>query len=154
MKPEDFLSLLLPAAQACQREFGVPASITLAQAAQETGWGSRVKANNLFGVKADSSWNGPVAVFVTHEHEGGKDVEITAKFRLYKSWGDSIRDHAQFLQQNDRYKPCFREPTAAGFARALQAAGYATDPHYADALIAIINGRNLTRFDQLIGAAK
>jgi flagellar protein FlgJ len=58
-----------------------------------------------------------------------------------------MKDHAQFFLHNPRYRSCFREKTGEGWARAAAAAGYATDPAYADKLIAIIRGRNLARFD-------
>jgi flagellar protein FlgJ len=149
MPPSAFIGMLAQAAQDCQRKTGIPASITLAQAALESSWGARAIGNNLFGIKADRSWTGPTVSFATTEHLGGKDVGLVDKFRRYSSWLDSMIDHAQFLLKNPRYAPCFKETTGPGWARALQACEYATDPDYAKKLIDIMRGRNLTFYDQV-----
>jgi flagellar protein FlgJ len=154
MPPSAFIGMLAGAAQACQRKTGIPASITLAQAALESAWGSRALGNNLFGIKADKNWTGPTVSFATTEHLGGKDVSLTDKFRAYSSYVESMVDHGQFLLKNPRYARCFKETTGYGWARELQAAGYATDPEYAKKLQDIIRARNLAFYDQLPAVAK
>jgi len=149
MSPQDFLDQLVPAAQACQRASGIPASFTLAQAALESSWGAKAPGNNLYGIKADSSWAGPVTAFNTHEVVNGVSVPMVCKFRAYRTWGECLADRANFFRRNPRYAACFKETTGHGWARAVAAAGYATDPHYADSLIAVMDGRNMTRFDTL-----
>lgn len=154
MKPQEFLDKIVPAAQACQRSSGIPASFTIAQAALESGWGAKAPGNNLFGIKADPAWKGPVVNFATHEeYVKGVLMPITAKFRAYRSWGESLADHAEFFRENQRYAACFQETTGHGWARAAARVGYATDKNYADLIISVINGRNLTRFDNLSVAA-
>lgn len=156
MKPQDFLDKLLPAALACQRAHGIPASFTLAQAALESSWGASKLANsgfNLFGVKADKSWHGAVTVLPTREFVNGKPVMETAKWRCYATVGECLDDRAAFFRQNKRYAACFKETTGAGWARAVAAAGYATDPQYAEKLLGVMRGRNLARFDVLPRAA-
>lgn len=147
MKPQDFLDMLVPAAQACQRASGIPASFTLAQAALESSWGARAPGCNLFGIKADKSWTGAVTMIPTHEVVGGERIAITDKFRCYRTWGECLADRADFFRRNPRYSKCFEEHTGGGWARAVARAGYATDPDYAEKLIAIMDGRNMTRFD-------
>lgn len=147
MPPSAFLALLVGPAQACQRATGVPASITLGQAALESGWGKKCPGNNLFGIKADRSWKGPTVDFTTREHINGKDIVIVDTFRAYPSWLDSMVDHAQFLVKNRRYAGCFKETTSDGWARAVAAAGYATDPDYAGELIAVMHGRKMAQYD-------
>jgi len=149
MKPADFLDMLIPAAQACQRTSGIPASFTLAQAALESSWGARAPGCNLFGVKADKSWTGPVTLVATHEVVKGERVAITDRFRCYLDWAECLADRADFFRRNPRYSRCFQESTGAGWARAVARAGYATDPDYAEKLIAVMDGRNMTRFDNL-----
>jgi flagellum-specific peptidoglycan hydrolase FlgJ len=149
MPPSAFLGMLAGAAQACQRKTGIPASITLAQAALESSWGARAPGNNLFGIKADAGWAGPTVDVPTHEVEHGQRIAITAKFRKYESFAESMVDHGRFLRANPRYAACFREVDGAGWARALQACGYATDPDYAAKLQDIIRGRNLAFYDQV-----
>jgi hypothetical protein len=153
-----FLKTAAAGAQTGAREFGVPASVTLAQAVLESGWGKfhLGPANNYFGIKAFAHGNrvdvGPIAsgfvVRQTHEVVGGRDVVVSARFRSYRSLGDSMRDHGSFLRANSRYAPAFafsRDPN--GFARAIAKAGYATDPAYADKLIGIMRANDLYRFD-------
>jgi flagellar protein FlgJ len=147
MPPSAFIALLVGPAQACQRATGIPASFTIAQAALESSWGQLALGNNLFGVKADSGWHGPTVSFRTTEHVDGADVHPVGVFRAYPSWQACMDDHAEFFKQNDRYKACFAETTGEGWARAVAAAGYATDPAYADKLVKIIQTRGLARLD-------
>lgn len=150
MKPQDFLDQIMPAALSCQSVHGIPASFTLAQGALESAWGASKLARdgrNLFGVKADPSWTGPVMWMKTGEVLDDKRVVVPAKWRMYASWIDCLNDRAKFFKSNPRYADCFKEKTGEGWARAVAAAGYATDPDYADKLIGIINARNLARFD-------
>ena len=151
MKPQEFLDALLPAARECHRVSGIPASFTLAQAALESGWGASKLAKsgcNLFGVKADKSWTGAVTFLPTREFVNGKPVTVQARWRCYKNWLECMLDRAAFFRKNRRYAACFQETTGEGWARAVAKAGYATDPQYAEKLIATIRSRNLTRFDQ------
>ena len=83
----------------------------------------------------------------TREVVNGKDIFVNARFRRFASMEDCFREHGRFLRDNPRYAPAFRTTDAEGFARAIHAAGYATDPHYADALIGIIRDNDLTRYD-------
>lgn len=145
--PAGFIAAIAPAAQACAKRTGVPASVTVAQAALESSWGRRAPGMNLFGIKADASWRGPVTPQVTHEVVNGETVTITARFRAYDTWQGSIDDHAAFLTGNPRYRPAFAFKDGPSFARAIAKAGYATDPLYADKLIAIMSTRGLGALD-------
>lgn len=147
--PAGFIAAVSPAAQACATRTGVPASVTVAQAALESSWGKRAPGMNLFGIKADASWHGPVTTQVTHEVENGQTITITANFRAYSTWQGSIDDHAAFLTGNPRYRPAFAFKDGPNFARAIAAAGYATDPQYAEKLISIMNARNLCALDSM-----
>ncbi|MCA8026405.1 glycoside hydrolase family 73 protein [Burkholderia cepacia] len=145
--PAGFIAAIAPAAQACAKRTGVPASVTVAQAALESSWGRRAPGMNLFGIKADASWHGPVTSQVTHEVVNGETITITAHFRAYSDWEGSIDDHAAFLTGNPRYRPAFAFKDGPNFARAIAKAGYATDPLYADKLIAIMSTRGLGALD-------
>lgn len=149
MAPDEFIERLQPAAQACHRASGIPASFTLAQAVLESSWGARAPGFNLFGVKPGPLWKGATVLVDTHEFIKGVRTPVKCAFRAYDGWAHCIQDHAAFFQQNPRYKKCFLERTGEGWAHAAAAAGYATDPGYADKLIAIMRGRNLARFDDL-----
>ena len=152
MRPQEFLDLLTGPARECQRITGIPASVTLAQAALESGWGASKLAKqgrNLFGVKADRAWKGETVEMPTREVIRGKEIRVMAKWRAYPTWTASMLDRAEFLKRNPRYAKCFKQTGAEGWCRELQAAGYATDPEYPALLMRIIAGRNLTRFDNL-----
>lgn len=153
MKPQDFLDMLASAAQACQRASGIPASFTLAQAALESGWGARAPGCNLFGIKAGKGWTGPVTVFATHEVINGARIAIDDQFRCYANYQEALTDRAAFFKRNPRYSKCFLETTGRGWARAVAAAGYATAPDYAERLIAVMDGRDMTRYDTLLAVA-
>ncbi len=143
----DFLRANQSAARAAEAETGIPAAFMLAQAAHETGWGQREirsadggSANNLFGVKAGSGWKGAVAEVATTEYVDGQPRRLTQRFRVYASAADSFRDYARLMKDNSRYSQVLASGgSAERFAQGLQAAGYATDPAYADKLGRVIN---------------
>lgn len=147
MTPEEFISAIAPAAQAAEKTTGIPASFTIAQAALESGWGAKAPGHNLFGIKADEAWHGPVIVEATHEYIGGKDVSVQAAFRAYDDWLGSIDDHAQFLLTNPRYRAAFAYTDGVDFGHAIAAAHYATDPAYGSKLASIIYAHNLRQLD-------
>jgi len=134
-----------PAATKNMRFFKIPASITLAQGILESGYGEGTlakKANNHFGIKCHKEWKGKS---ITHD-----DDEKDECFRFYKNPLRSYRDHSLFLVDRDRYSSLFtlNRKDYKGWAVGLKAAGYATDPKYADKLISLIERFNLTRFDE------
>ena len=151
MPPTSFIAMMLPLAQACQRQHGIPASVTIAQAAVETGWGERVKANNLFGIKADKSWKGPTITFGTTEYLGPdrKKTSMPDVFRAYGSWAESVVDRYNFLKANPRYAKCFQQTTPEGWAREIAAAGWATGPEYGELMCSVMRGRNMAQYDVL-----
>jgi hypothetical protein len=123
---------------------GVPASITLAQGALESGDGnSRLakKANNHFGIKCHD-WKGRK---IRHDDDENREC-----FRKYKSANDSYRDHSDFLSSKQRYSSLFElDPTDyKGWAEGLKKAGYATSRNYDKALIRIIEENELYAYDQ------
>ncbi|MDQ1909626.1 glycoside hydrolase family 73 protein [Paenibacillus sp. GD4] len=151
MTPQEFIDALTPDVIRDQVETGVLASITIAQAALETGYGKYAKGNNLFGIKA-TGIDEEALRHSTSEYLNGRWVEIVDGFRVYNSWTDSVKDHSLFLQQNQIYARAgfferSRELDYQGAARALQAAGYATDPQYAAKLISIIERYRLYELD-------
>lgn len=143
MTPTEFIAAVMPAAKASEAITGIPAGFVVAEGAQESGWGAHAPGNNLFGVKADPGWKGDLTNLQTREYVHGAPVMIMAKFRAYPDWSGCIADHADYFKQNKRYAACFTETTAEGFTRAVAAAGYATDPKYADEIIAIIRAHGL-----------
>jgi hypothetical protein len=150
----DFITAVGEAAQRSRKATGVPASVTVAQAILESDWGrSRLtrQGNNLFGIKALGSASGPAGVvtLATWEHVAGGDVVIQAPFKAYFTLDQSIDDHGSFFTRNRRYAAALAVASdARAFARAIQDAGYATDPSYASKLIGLMDRYDLYRFDQ------
>ncbi len=147
LSPSEFSRLFGPVAREASKRSGVPASIILAQAALETGWGSSTigDAKNLFGIKGTGP-AGSIRV-PTEEVINGRRVTINDNFRKYNSWQESIEDHGRLLQ-NSRYARAMavkNDPDQ--FARELQRAGYATDPEYASKLISIMKSNNLYQYN-------
>jgi len=150
--PEAFARSIWPHARKAAAELGVPARALVAQAALETGWGRRlvggdrqVDSHNLFGIKAGRGWHGAKVESGTHEFVGGVRVDQRDSFRAYASPAESFADYVGLLGR-DRYAAA--RGTGAdvrGFATALQRAGYATDPRYADKIAAIADGPTLRR---------
>jgi len=149
MNPQEFIAQLLGPAQTCQRLTGIPASFTIAQAALESSWGKRAPGNNLFGIKPGPKWKGPTVLVDTHEVINGKTVRVKEPFRAYRTWGECLADRAAFFRDNPRYAACFKETTGHAWARTAARAGYATDPRYAEKLIAVMDGRKMSLFDRL-----
>lgn len=149
--PEEFVRDVLPHAQAAGRELGVDPKAIIAQAALETGWGRSLardgqgtSGNNLFNIKADRGWDGARLAVRTLEFEDGLPKPKVAAFRAYPDLGAAFADYVQFLKTNPRYTDALRNGAQAGkFADSLQAAGYATDPAYADKLRSILGGTRL-----------
>ena len=142
-----YIEKYAPMAVESQLLYGIPASITLAQGCLESANGnSRLarEANNHFGIKCGGSWDGPS---LAHDDDAPQEC-----FRSYSSVAESFVDHALFLSERERYRSLFDlDPTDyKGWARGLKAAGYATNPAYADLLIRIIEENNLQRFDNAL----
>ncbi len=142
---KDFLAQLSLPARLASEQSGIPHHLILAQAALESGWGQRqIKRENgepsfnLFGVKATSSWKGPVTEIITTEFENGEAKKVKAKFRVYGSYLEALSDYVGLLTRNPRYAAVTTASSAEQGAQALQNAGYATDPAYARKLTSMI----------------
>ena len=142
---EQFVSRMMPAAQRASQASGVPAQLIMAQAALESGWGRREirtedgrASHNLFGIKADRSWKGPVVEATTTEYVNGVAQKTRASFRAYGSYDEAFADYARFLVTNPRYANVLATQDPAAAAHGLQRAGYATDPVYGEKLVRIM----------------
>lgn len=125
--------------------YGIPASITMAQAVLESSNGNSTlarTANNHFGIKCGGSWDGE---WVSHDDDAPDEC-----FRKYDSAEESFEDHAEFLHTRSRYQFLFDYDTDdyTNWAHGLKKAGYATAPTYAEALIRIIEEERLYLLDQ------
>lgn len=153
-----FINLILDGAIENYKEYKILPSITIGQAILESGWGKSelaVSHNNLFGIKADSRWDGAVAAINSKENYNDSYI---SNFRKYDSIEESIEDHGKFLFDSDRYRDngLFEGKTYIEQAQVLEDAGYSTAkdesgvPIYADKLIAIIEKYHLMDYDKQI----
>ena len=147
-----FVEQIAPWAVESEREHGIPAPVTIAQAILESGRGTSelaVRAQALFGIKYSAAWassspyvQGAYDKLTWEQRPDGSTYQVAAPFCRYLSWRESVLDHALFLHR-DRYRPALDAYRATGdvdaYARAIHAAGYATDLAYADKLIALID---------------
>ncbi len=127
------------------RNYGIPASITLAQGILESGIGNgrlAREANNHFGIKCHKEWEGET---IYHDDDASQEC-----FRKYRHASESFRDHSFFLTSRSRYSDLFmlKKDDYKGWAHGLRKAGYATDPKYPDKLISLIERYELYKYDE------
>ena len=141
----EFIAQLAQPAKAASQQSGIPHHLILAQAALESGWGQRQiltrdgkPSFNVFGIKASGDWKGATTDIMTTEYEGGEAKKVRASFRVYGSYMEALSDYVKLLSNNPRYAAVANATSAEQGARALQAAGYATDPKYAQKLVGMI----------------
>ncbi|MCP4431046.1 MAG: flagellar assembly peptidoglycan hydrolase FlgJ [Gammaproteobacteria bacterium] len=146
-----FIRDILPQAKSAANMLGVSPGLLVAQSALETGWGKHVmtredgsSAFNLFGIKAGSGWQGDTVSKPTMEFRNGVMQTEVAHFRVYDSLADSLDDYVSFIQSRERYQDALKHGGNDGrYINALQNAGYATDPDYADKILSILQGSQL-----------
>lgn len=146
--PKKFIECIAPGAVKGQIKYGVKASLTLAQAALESGWGKSGIGNNLFGIKCGDGWEGKKQLVWTTEVVNGTRIKIQDWFRDYDSVDESVEDHAKLLT-NSRYAPVIAAKDYREACRQVQACGYATDPNYATLLISMIEQYDMDKYDSM-----
>lgn len=144
--PEEYIQTYKDIAMQEMRDHKIPASITLAQGLLESGAGNSAlarEAKNHFGIKCHKGWTGKTY----HMDDDEKDE----CFRKYKNAEESFRDHSEFLCGRSRYAALFDLEITdyKGWARGLKAAGYATNPKYAQLLIDRIELYDLAKYDKI-----
>ena len=142
---EEYVEKYKAIAIAHMERYGIPASITMAQGILESDSGNSrlsTSSNNHFGIKCKKHWTGDR---VYHDDDAKGEC-----FRAYKNAYESYEDHSKFLASGQRYRSLFKLSVTdyKGWARGLKAAGYATNPRYADKLIDIIQLYKLDRYDR------
>ncbi|WP_275400551.1 glycoside hydrolase family 73 protein [Enterococcus faecium] len=151
---QQFIEWLVPHAQELQDGYGVLPSIILGQAILESNWGKSTlasKYNNLFGIKAYGDQK--KVSLETKEFVNEEWITIQGDFKVYDSWEQSMDDHTQLFVQGVDWNPALYEKviTATNYqeaAQALQDAGYATDPGYAQKIIQVIETYQLNQYDR------
>lgn len=147
----EFLEVMIPIAKQAQAEYGIRPSVLVAQAALESNWGNSdlsQQSNNFFGIKGNSSGD----QYATKEFTQEKWESVQASFRTYDSVSESVNDYARLIKNGtswnaDLYSEVISAEHYKEAAFALQKAGYATDPNYANKLIRIIEQYALYEID-------
>jgi uncharacterized protein YcbK (DUF882 family) len=158
LSARDFVARYAPFARASEAATGVPALVTLAQAALESGWGGHAPQFNFFGIKAKASdppetrqllrtrevfatadrTGFPEIISVTPRADGKFDYVVRDWFRSYPGAGAAFLAHGQFLVKNKRYAAAVQTVDPYAFAAAVAKAGYATDPSYEHVLAGVM----------------
>ncbi|GAA3022926.1 glycoside hydrolase family 73 protein [Tetragenococcus solitarius] len=153
MTKQEFIERLLPHAKELQEGYGILPSIIISQAILESNWGSSQLAheyNNLFGIKAYGDQD--KVKLETKEYVNEQWITIKGEFRVYNSWEESMDDHTRLFVNGVDWNPQKYEDvlTAQNYeqaADALQEAGYATDPGYAEKVKEVVENYQLDQYD-------
>lgn len=165
MTQREFIDKISSCAVRDMEAGGILASVTIAQAILESGYGSSelaVMANNLFGMKCSLSGNtwkscwdfkSKYSVFTKEQDKDGKESTILANFRKYSSWEESVADHSLYLLgamngKELRYKGLAGEKDPRKAIQIIKDGDYATDVKYVDKVMSIIEKFNLTQYDR------
>jgi flagellar protein FlgJ len=156
---QEFVQKIWPLAKRAAADLDVDPRALVAQAALETGWGrslirdgAGISGNNLFGIKADSRWDGQRVTVNTLEYDKDLPQRVRDDFRAYPNLREGFEDYVNFLKGNARYDSATRGGlTPEEYAGSLQDAGYATDPEYAKKINGIVNSPLL---NDLVGKLK
>lgn len=147
---EEFIQMMTPAAKKVEGTHGTRPSLLIAQAALESDWGNSAlsrQSNNFFGIKGSNG-----SKYVTKEYYDNEWESIYANFKHYNTVEDSVVDYANLLKNGTSWDENFYQEVIEAdnykeAAYAVQEAGYATDPNYADKLIRIIEQYHLYEID-------
>jgi flagellum-specific peptidoglycan hydrolase FlgJ len=144
MTKQEFLQAAIAAARESSRASGLPAGVTVAQAALESAWGKSQlsrEANNYFGIKGHG--NHEQVEMPTSEVTAGVVTKTAARFAKYESMTECFVDRDRLVLKLSCYQEarnCAGNPEA--FIRAL-AKHWATDPNYADKLLNVYRANRL-----------
>lgn len=147
VKPTEFIKAIKQGAIEAYKQYGILPSVKIAQAALESSWGQNHIQYNLFGIKWTEKCGYDKIERITTEYINGKRQTVKAYFRGYKNFDESILDHSVLLNK-PRYAKVKAAKNYIEACNELQAAGYATDPHYAEKLISIIEIYKLYEIDE------
>lgn len=146
----DFIEYIAPLAVKYMRQERILASLTIAQAILESDSGKSelaIKANNLFGLKVNSTWKGDVYYKKTKDFKNGQWIEGTAAFYKFPSWEACIEYRSSVFLKRPQYKPLWGVLGYKEACRIIWECGYATDPNYPQKLIELIEKYKLFEYD-------
>ena len=156
---ETFINTLWDGAKIAASAIGVMPEVLLAQAALETNWGKNIlrqtqgdSSHNLFNMKADADWNKKTTTVASLEYKDGELVKEKSTFKHYGSYLESFMDYMRLLTQSGRYQEAVKKASDPNtFIHAVHKAGFATDPEYAEKVMALFTS---PAFNRLISSVK
>ncbi len=154
--PKNYIEYLTPYVKHAAEKLNTSPDLLLAISALETGWGKHISQTgngkssfNLFGIKATDTQNEDHVYANTLEYNEGNSFKSREPFRVYADPQESIDDFANFILQNPRYSDALKlSEKPESFIREIQKAGYATDPKYADKVIAVMQTLHSVKKDK------
>lgn len=152
-KQQQFLVMAAGAAVASERATKLPATLTVAQAVWESGWGSRMPGNNCFGIKPDHHGSG-VQYFVSNEFINGAWRKESEAFEKYDTLADCFNDHARLITQGAPYQEAWERFLQDGDVDGVAARVskvYGTDPQYAEHMLNMMHSQAVS---QAVAAAR
>ncbi|ACE85754.1 flagellar assembly peptidoglycan hydrolase FlgJ [Cellvibrio japonicus] len=159
---ESFVAMLKPHAEQAAKALDINPDVLVAQVALETGWGKHVihtrqgeNSFNLFNIKASSRWQGDSVNVATLEYKQGMPQYERANFKKYSSYAESFADYVALMKNNARYQPALAVgKNSPAYAEALQEAGYATDPQYANKIKRLLKNEAISTLSGLAQSAQ
>ncbi|EAE6284466.1 1,4-beta-N-acetylmuramoylhydrolase [Listeria monocytogenes] len=153
---QSFIQTIQASSSQIAAENDLYASVMIAQAILESAYGTSELGSapnyNLFGIKG--AYNGQSYTKQTLEDDGkGNYYTITAKFRKYPSYHQSLEDYAQVIRKGPSWNPNYyskvwkSNTTSYKDATKALTGTYATDTAYATKLNDLISRYNLTQYD-------
>ena len=150
MTPEEFIDYIGNRAGMVCADYNLPASVCIAQAAIESGWGRYcIGSFNYFGRKW-GGWGEYIEKQTKEYAPGIGYYDEIARFQAYDTLDDAIRDWCVLMTEEPAYHDAIetwhKTWDVEAFVRSM-ASVYATDPNYADKIMATIRANDLMRFD-------
>jgi len=143
MKPEEFISFLLPKL----KDVPVLKSLAIAQACLETGFGKNIFYNNIYGIKChDPNKYAGCRYAKTKEFVSGQAQNFELAFQTYNSVEECIEDYSGIMNL-PRYEKVRNAKNYIEACNAVKECGYSTSPSYPQSLITIIEKYKLQNYD-------
>ncbi len=139
---------VIAAARAAMAATHVPASVSLAQWALESGYGAHCPGGNPFGLKVRAGANDPCRTVLTTEWNGRVYVKVMQSFRTFPNLEAAFEAHAELLAKAPVYRLAMAALPNVGLFIDRMAARYATAPDYSGKIKALIAHDGLAAYDK------